>query len=201
MHVIAESADGRKDEVAWAKIYFAFTTERYEMLAQSEEDALRIAARQKLALHNAELALRAKMAGATTPAHYQGVFNGGLRGLYEGETSAKIHQRRGLGPRQDIYSFMGSVETVANDMKSVLTVHHVDQRGITDLPGITRTHYEAGKAVRRFLESEGININELPMPTKSYEQLLREAAVREMLAEQDRTGLWAQLPAEDDAEE
>jgi hypothetical protein len=42
--VIAESADGRKDEVAWAKIYFAYTTERYELLAQNEEDALRFAA-------------------------------------------------------------------------------------------------------------------------------------------------------------
>ena len=89
---------------------------------------------------------------------------------------------------------MGSVETVANDMKSVLAVHHVDNRGVTDLPGIARTHYEAGQAVRRFLESEGVNINELPMPTKSYEQLLREQAVREMLAEQDRIGLWSQLP-------
>jgi DNA-damage-inducible protein D len=103
-YLIAESADGRKDEVAWAKIYFAFTTERYELLAQSEEDALRIEARQKLALHNAELALRAKMAGATKPAHFQGVFNAGLKGLYEGETAAKIRQRRGLKPNADIYS-------------------------------------------------------------------------------------------------
>jgi DNA-damage-inducible protein D len=103
-YLIAESADGRKDEVAWAKIYFAFTTERYELLAQSEEDALRIEARQKLALHNAELALRAKMAGATKPAHFQGVFNAGLKGLYEGETAAQIRQRRGLKPNADIYS-------------------------------------------------------------------------------------------------
>jgi len=80
-YLIAESADGRKDEVAWAKIYFAFTTERYELLAQSEEDALRIEARQKVALHNAELALRAKIAGASEPADFQGVFNAGLRGL------------------------------------------------------------------------------------------------------------------------
>jgi DNA-damage-inducible protein D len=201
-YLIAESADGRKDEVAWAKIYFAFTTERYELMAQSEEDALRIEARQKLALHHAELALRAKMAGATTPAHFEGVFNAGLRGLYEGETAAKIRQRRRLKPTQDIYSYMGSLETVANDMRAALAVHHVDQRGVTDLPGIARTHNEAGKAVRRFLESEGVNINELPMPSKSYEQLVREAALREMLAEQDRTGLWTQLPgADDDTEE
>jgi DNA-damage-inducible protein D len=201
-YLIAESADGRKDEVAWAKIYFAFTTERYELIAQSEEDALRIEARQKLALHNAELALRAKLAGATEPAQFQAVFNTGLRGLYDGETAAQIRKRRGLKPGTDIYSHMGSVETVANDMKSVLAVHHIDTRGVTDLTGIARTHNEDGKAVREFLLSQGVNINELPMPAKSYEQLLREQAVREMLAEQDRMGLWAQLPeADEDSDE
>lgn len=36
-YIIAESADGRKPQVAFAKIYFALTTERYELLAQTEE--------------------------------------------------------------------------------------------------------------------------------------------------------------------
>ncbi|MGZ3599740.1 MAG: BRO family protein [Ktedonobacterales bacterium] len=62
-YVIAESADGRKDEVAWAKIYFAYTTERYELLAQTEEDAIRIEERQKLLLKNAELQMRVRIAG------------------------------------------------------------------------------------------------------------------------------------------
>jgi hypothetical protein len=34
-YLVAESADGRKEEVALAKIYFALTTERYELLAQT----------------------------------------------------------------------------------------------------------------------------------------------------------------------
>jgi DNA-damage-inducible protein D len=35
-YITAESADGRKPQVALAKIYFALTTEPYELLAQSE---------------------------------------------------------------------------------------------------------------------------------------------------------------------
>jgi DNA-damage-inducible protein D len=37
-YLVAESADGRKPLVALAKIYFALTTERYELLAVSEEE-------------------------------------------------------------------------------------------------------------------------------------------------------------------
>ena len=57
---MAESAEGRKPEVALAKIYFALTTERYELLAQSEEDRLRIEHRQQLLQENAALALQAR---------------------------------------------------------------------------------------------------------------------------------------------
>lgn len=59
-YIIAESADGRKPQVALAKIYFALTTERYELLAQTEEDRLRIEHRQRLLQENAELALQAR---------------------------------------------------------------------------------------------------------------------------------------------
>jgi|GEM_PF-2851665 len=88
---------------------------------------------------------------------------------------------------------MGSLETAANDMKSALAVHHIDNQGVTNLPDVARTHHEAGKDVRHFLDDQGITINQLPTPTKSYEQLLREQVLREMLAEQDNSGLWAQL--------
>jgi DNA-damage-inducible protein D len=76
-YVVAESADGRKDEVAWAKIYFAYTTERCELLAQTEEDALRIEERQKLLLKNAELQMRVRMAGGMTARQFATFFNRG----------------------------------------------------------------------------------------------------------------------------
>jgi hypothetical protein len=47
--------------------------------------------------------------------------------------------------------------------------------------------------VRAFLASEGIVPEELPTPKKSYQQLLREQAVREWLAAEDRSGLWGLL--------
>jgi len=193
-YVVAESADGRKEEVAWAKIYFALTTERHELLAQSEEDRLRFEQRQRLLLHNAELAMQARIAGVITSQQFQAFFNAGYRGPYNGETAAQIRQRKGLRPGQDISDWMGSLESAANDMRAALALHHMRTRGVSTVLGANLTHNEAGKSVRRFLASEGVKPEELLTPTKSYQHLLREQMTRERLAAEDRAGLWTQLP-------
>ena len=57
-----------------------------------------------------------------------------------------------------------------------------------------RTHYDAGKAVRDFALAHGIVPEELPTPTKSYRQIVKEEAERIRLEEEDERGLWRQLP-------
>lgn len=47
--------------------------------------------------------------------------------------------------------------------------------------------------MRAFLANEGIVPEQLPMPKKSYQQLLREQAIRERLAAEDRSSLWVLL--------
>lgn len=198
-YVIAESADGRKDEVAWAKIYFAYTTERYELLAQTEEDAIRIEERQKLLLKNAELQMRVRMAGGMTARQFATFFNRGYQGLYNGETAEDIRIRKGLPPKADILDWMGGVESAANGMRAALTLHHLTERDVKTLPEANETHYGVGSRVRAFLASEGIYPENLPTPKKSYQQLLREQALRERLATQDRSSLWGLLGEGDEA--
>jgi DNA-damage-inducible protein D len=192
-YVIAESADGRKDQVAWAKIYFAYTTERYELLAQNEEDALRIEERQKLLLKNAELQMRIRLAGGMTARQFATFFNRGYQGLYNGETAEAIRIRKGLPPRTDILDWMGGVESAANGMRAALTLHHVTENGVSTLAEANEIHYGVGTRVRAFLVSENIYPERLPTPKKSFQQLLREQAVRERLAAEDRSGLWGLL--------
>ncbi len=196
-YIIAESADGRKDEVAWAKIYFAFTTERYELLAQTEEERARIGYRQKLLLHNAELALRARIAGAITRKQFADFFNRGYFTLYAGETAEDIRIRKGLPVGAEIQDWMGAVESAANDMRAALTLHHIDQRGVTSLPAANAIHAQVGHDVRTFLITQDVYPERLPTPAKSFQQLLKEQALRERLAAEDREGLWSLLPPEE----
>jgi len=196
-YIIAESADGRKDEVAWAKIYFAFTTERYELLAQTEEERARIGYRQKLLLHNAELALRARIAGAITRKQFADFFNRGYFTLYAGETAEDIRIRKELPVGAEIQDWMGAVESAANDMRAALTLHHIDQRGVTSLPAANAIHAQVGHDVRAFLITQDVYPERLPTPAKSFQQLLKEQALRERLAAEDREGLWSLLPPEE----
>ncbi|HEV8193368.1 MAG TPA: hypothetical protein VGP82_18040 [Ktedonobacterales bacterium] len=118
-YLVAESADGRKSEVALAKLYFALTTQRYELLAQTEEERLRIEHRQRLLRENAELALRARAVGALSDQEFARFFNAGYLGLYR-ETQQQIRERKGLRRGQDISDYMGSLETASNIFRAAL---------------------------------------------------------------------------------
>ena len=193
-YIIAESADGRKPQVAFAKIYFALTTERFELLAQTDEDRLRIEQRQKLLRHNAALALQARAAGVMTDREFAHFFNEGYLGLYM-ETVAQIRVRMGLRGSQDISDHMGSLETAANDFRAALARQLLIDRGVADKYAAYNVHHEAGASVRALLVEKGIYPERLPTPSKSYQQLLREEEVRQRLLLEDQTGLWARLLA------
>jgi DNA-damage-inducible protein D len=191
-YLVAESADGRKEEVALAKIYFALTTERYELLAATEEERLRIEHRVRLLRENADLALRAREAGAMTGQEFAAFFNAGYLGLYH-ETQQKIRERKGLKRGQDISDYMSSLESASNIMRAALGRQMMDDRGVTDLPTANATHHEAGDSVRALLLSKGIVPEQLPTPRKSFQQLLREEEARQKIIAEDRLGLWGDM--------
>ncbi|HEV8191506.1 MAG TPA: hypothetical protein VGP82_08470, partial [Ktedonobacterales bacterium] len=68
-----------------------------------------------------------------------------------------------------------------------------DEREVSTPEDANATHYEAGDSVRTFLLSQGITPEKLPIPTKSYQQLLREEEARQRILLEDQTGLWAKL--------
>lgn len=194
-YIIAESADGRKAQVAFAKMYFALTTERYELLAQTEEDRLRIEHRQRLLQENATLALQARAAGVMTDQEFARFFNSGYHGLYY-ETQQQIRERKGLRRGQDVSDYMGSLETAANIFRAALARQLLDDRGVHDSAATANaTHHEAGDSVRALLLSKGIAPEALPTPPKSYQQLLREEEARQRILQEDQTGLWVRLLA------
>jgi len=198
-YLVAESADGRKEEVALAKIYFAITTQRYELLVQSEEERLRIEHRQRLLQENADLALRARAACAMTSQEFAHFFNAGYLGLYQ-ETQQQIRTRKGLKRSHDVSDYMGSLETASNIFRAALAKQLIDDRGDADLAAASATHHEAGDSVRALLLSKGITPEQLPTPAKSFQQLLREEEARAKILAENRLGLWADLDEPDESE-
>jgi DNA-damage-inducible protein D len=186
-YLVVLSADGSKPAVALGKTYFAITTEQYEQLQQ--EDRLRVELREKLKQHHLELSARAHQAGIRTAQQYAHFYNAGHRGLYR-ETASHILARKGLQAGQDFYNYMGSLETAANDFRATLTLMLLNMRRVGDVPAANATHYEAGDAVRQTLLQKGVVPEELPTPSKSYQQLVLEQKERQKLLAKYEYGLW-----------
>jgi DNA-damage-inducible protein D len=188
-YLVVLSSDGSKPAVALGKTYFAITTEQYEQLQQAEEERLRVELREKLKQHHLELSARAHQAGIKTAQQYAHFFNAGHRGLYR-ETASQIQARKGLKLGQDFYNYMGSLETAANDFRATLALTLLNMRRVGDVPTANATHYEAGDAVRQTLLQKGIAPEELPTPSKGYQQLVLEQKERQKLLAQYEHGLW-----------
>lgn len=207
-YMVALSADGNKQEVAAAKVYFAIMTREQEELQELahqigenplSEIAQRILRRQELTAANKQLLARARDAGVITPEQWARFMNWGYRGLYAGETEDAIHSRKDLAPRERISDWMGTVETMANILRAFAAEGRMQRQGTQTAGDANQAHFEAGKTVRGWFTSEGIFPEQLPTPTKSYKQIVKEEAARIAREEEDEGSLWGSLPSPDEA--
>lgn len=207
-YLIAQNADPSKEIVAQAQTYFAVMTfEQESLLALAREIgdnplaevAQRIVLRQELTDAHKRLMERARDAGVITPQQCARFVNWGYKGLYPGEVEDEIHARKNLPARERISDWMVAIETMANFLRAVVAEKRMERQGDKTPTAANRTHYLAGQTVRGWLVSEGIYPEQLPTPTKSYRQIVKEEAARiaeeerlEALADEDRHGLWGQ---------
>jgi DNA-damage-inducible protein D len=213
--IVMASRTRDKDIASKARTYFSDKVEQAELLELAKivaddplsEVAQRIARRQELTDANRELIKRAEQAGVITKRQRAIFMNWGYKGLYAGETEDDIHARKELAPSQSISDWMDVVETMANVLRAIIAKRRMDTQETRTPREANYTHYLSGKTVRDFLRSEGITPEELPTPTKSYRQIVKEEAARiaeeerqEALKEAEQHGLWAQLPEESKSE-
>lgn len=158
---------------------------------QREEHRMRIEEREKISVHNRELAAQARLAGHVTPQDFAVFQDHGYRGLYHGETARDIHARKVLNKRQHILDWMDSTELAANSFRAALAREMVARDDVLDKVTANRTHHTAGRLVRQTMADAGVPMpEELPTPEKSYQQIKREAEECERLELEDRYSLW-----------
>lgn len=198
-YMVALSADGNKEQVASAKVYFAVMTREQEVLrgliSQVGDNPLTEVARrieQRMALTEAhkDLMRRARDAGVITSEQCARFMNWGYKGLYSGETEDDIHARKELATRDTISDWMGATETMANVLRATITERRLERQGVATARDANKTHFEAGRTVRGWLASEGILPEDLPRPTKGYKQIVKDEAARIAREEEEERGLW-----------
>ena len=175
-YLIVQNSDPRKEIVALGQTYFAIQTRKQELFEKEynnlSETEKRFYQRSLTKKGNYSLNQTAKKAGVK---NFDKFHNAGYRGLYNGETADDIAKRKGLRYREDILDNMGSEELADNLFRIVQTEAKIKRDNVQGENNASKTHYDMGKNIRKFIDSQGGSMPEdLPTPKKSLKQIEKE---------------------------
>ncbi len=177
-YLIAQNGDPRKQEIAFAMSYFAFSTRKLELIEERLEEIERVQARESLT--DTEKVFSGLLyERGIDGAGFARIRSSGDRAFFGGFTTEDMKHRLGMWTaKKPLADHLPTVTLKAKDFATALTNHNITEKGLNSESSISFDHTKNNQNVRKLLLDEGIIPEQLP-PAEDIQRVKRKLKSQE----------------------
>lgn len=176
-YLIAMNGDTQKEEIAFARSYFAVQTRKQELIEERIALIERTQARDKLRESEKRLSQNIYERGVDD-AGFGRIRSKGDSTLFGGRTTQEMKMKLGVKDNRPLADFLPTLTIAAKNLATEMTNYNIEDKDLQGENAITDEHVQNNSSVREMLGQRGIKPEELP-PAEDIKKFERRVKSQE----------------------